>query len=118
MDKMVSNLSDRLRHALNMRKKRAADLANDLKIPKSAISQYLSGKSQKMDSKRLFDICQYLDVSETWLLGYDVSMEKEKPISEDGLTENKIALMNFVLSIPEDKAAKVLKVMRTILEDD
>lgn len=66
------SLKDRLNEALALREKKAADLAKDLNIPKSAISQYLSGKSQNMDENRLQKIAKYLDVSEPWLMGFDV----------------------------------------------
>ena len=75
MIEKTADLKTRLHRALEMREKRAADLVNDLKIPKSAVSQYLSGKSQNMDSGRLFALCRYLNVSEPWLMGYDVPLE-------------------------------------------
>ena len=71
-------MKDRLKYALNLREKKAADLARDLGIPKSAISQYLSGYRTIKDSKRLYIIAEYLDVSEAWLMGFDVPMEKTK----------------------------------------
>ena len=71
-----AELKDRLQEALYIREKKAVDLVRDLKIPKSAISQYLSGASKNMDSERLYSICKYLDVSEPWMMGYDVSMER------------------------------------------
>ena len=49
---------------VNLREKKAADLANDLEIPKSALSQYLSGKSKNMDSVRMYRLCVYMDVNE------------------------------------------------------
>ena len=76
MNEPKAKLKDRLKEALVIREKRAVDLVKDLKIPKSAISQYLSGKSEKMDSERLYNICKYLNVNEPWLLGYDVPMEQ------------------------------------------
>lgn len=76
--KPVAELKDRLKEALDIRKKKAADLAKDLDIPKSAISQYLSGSSKKMDSIRMYQICVYLDVAEAWLMGADVPMERPK----------------------------------------
>lgn len=66
----------RLTQALKLRDKKAVDLSKDLDIPKSAISQYLSGKSKNMTADRLYDIAKYLDVSEAWLMGYDVPMER------------------------------------------
>ena len=71
-----AELKDRLQMALDLRGKKPVDLAKDLKIPKSAISQYLSGNRTIKDSKRLYAIAKYLDVSEAWLMGYDVPMER------------------------------------------
>ena len=120
-----AEIKDRLQEALNIREKKAIDLSKDLGIPKSAISQYLSGKSKNMPSERIYKISKYLGVSEAWLMGFDVPMERvekqdkeEKSTDNDGLTENQIALMNFVKSVPEDKAGMVLRVMKSILEDD
>ena len=52
-----AEMKDRLRIALEMNDKKPIDLVNALGIPKSAISQYLSGKSKKMDSDRFYSIC-------------------------------------------------------------
>ena len=79
MENSKSSLKSRLYEAMTIRGKKAVDLTRDLDIPKSAVSQYLSGKSQNMDSARLYAIAKYLDVSEPWLLGYDVPMERQDP---------------------------------------
>lgn len=84
MNKQKSTLKDRLNEALALRCKKAADLTKDLNIPKSALSQYLSGKSQNMDIDRLQKIAAYLKVNEPWLLGYDVPME----ISEENISQS------------------------------
>lgn len=80
MENSKSSLKSRLYEAMTIRGKKAVDLTRDLDIPKSAVSQYLSGKSQNMDSSRLYAIAKYLDVSEPWLLGYDVPMERQDPV--------------------------------------
>ena len=69
-------MKDRLQLALDQADKKAVDLSKNLNIPKSAISQYLSGRSKSMPSERLYAIAKYLDVSEAWLMGYDVPMER------------------------------------------
>ena len=71
-----AELKDRLQKALDIREKKAVDIARNLNIPKSAISQYLSGNRIIKDSKRIYSIAKYLDVSEAWLMGYDVPMER------------------------------------------
>lgn len=47
----------------------------------------------------------------------DLIEEKKKPV-EDGLTEQQRALIDFARAVPEEKAALVLKVMRSIVEDE
>lgn len=44
--------------------------------------------------------------------------KKEKPTEYDGLSDNKKALIDFAKSVPDDKAAMILKVIRSIVEDD
>ena len=118
------DMKDRLRAALEIREKKAVDLSRDLKIPKSAISQYLSGHRIIKDSKRLYIIAEYLNVSEAWLMGFDVPMEKIKKddtqkdiVVRNEMSESTKALIDFVKSVPEDKADLILRVMKSILED-
>lgn len=71
----TAELKTRLDEALRKRQMRAVDLTEAAGVPKSAISFYLAGKS-KPKADRLYKIAQALDVSEAWLLGYDVPMER------------------------------------------
>ena len=68
---------DRLKKAMNIRNMKAVDLCEKTKIPKGAISYYLAGKSTPK-ADRLYLLCKALDVSEAWMLGYDVEMAKTK----------------------------------------
>jgi transcriptional regulator with XRE-family HTH domain len=68
-------LRDRLRQAMDLRGLRATDLVEKTGIPKGTISYYLSGKTEPK-SDRLYILAQVLNVSEAWLLGYDVAMNR------------------------------------------
>ena len=68
-------LRDRLREAMELRGFRAVDLVEATEIPKGTISYYLAGKTEPK-ADRLYLIAQALDVSEAWLLGYDVPMSR------------------------------------------
>lgn len=70
-----AEFKDRLKQAMNLRNMKAVDLCEKTGIPKGAISYYCSGKSTPKND-RLYLLCKALDVSEAWMLGYDVSMEK------------------------------------------
>lgn len=82
-----AELKDRLREALTLREKKAVDITKDLGIPKSAVSQYLSGYRTIKDSKRLYVIAKYLDVSEAWLMGFDVPMERTYEKTNDVIVD-------------------------------
>lgn len=71
----VADFKDRLKEVLDKKGLRAVDLMDKTGVPKSAISFYLAGKSQPK-ADRLYTIAQALDISEAWLLGYDVPMAR------------------------------------------
>ena len=71
----VARLQDRLKEALNVRGMKAIDLSEKLDISRGTISYYMSGKSSPK-ADRLNLICATLNISEAWLLGYDVPMER------------------------------------------
>jgi transcriptional regulator with XRE-family HTH domain len=73
MDK--KELKDRLQTAMNVRGLRAVDLVDRTGIPKVTISYYTSGKTVPRADK-LYLLAQALNVSEAWLLGYDVEMAR------------------------------------------
>ena len=62
---------ERLREAMATKGVKAVELSEKTGIPKSSISYYLSGTNvPKQD--RIFLLAKALEVSEAWLLGYDV----------------------------------------------
>ena len=120
MENSKSSLKTRLYEAMTIRGKKAVDLTRDLEIPKSAVSQYLSGKSQKMDSERLYAIAKYLDVDEPWLLGYDVPMKsdtetkKEQPTEYDGLSDKKKAFIDKVMHMSDVELDRLDKILSLV----
>lgn len=78
------NTSSRLKYLMNVRNLRQIDILNkcipfckkyNIKMNKSDISQYVSGKVEPNQNK-LFILGQALDVAEAWLMGLDVPMER------------------------------------------
>lgn len=81
----VSNTSKRLKELMETRNLRQVDILNltkpvceqyDVKMNKSDISQYVSGKNEPAQDK-LIVLGAALNVSEAWLMGFDVPMERE-----------------------------------------
>ena len=76
--------SDRLREIMNVRNLRQVDILNmtlpyckkyEVKMNKSDISQYVSGKVEPNQDK-LAVLGMALNLNEAWLMGYDVPMER------------------------------------------
>lgn len=94
----MPDFNERLKYAMNLNGLTQSDLCNKTKIPKSAMSQYLSGAFKPKD-KRTFIIAKALNVSEAWLMGYDVPMQNE----EAYITNIKSNIKNI---IPLPKTSK------------
>lgn len=73
---MNESFAIRLEKAMELRNIKASELSEKAKIPKSAISQYLSGLYEAKQ-KSIFKLANVLNVSEAWLMGLDVPMERE-----------------------------------------
>ena len=87
----------------------------DLGLSKSTLSNMKSGRTAGLSASTAQKIASYLGVSVGYLLGEE---QKEKPVQEDELSENVKKLVDFAKSVPDDKVELVLKLMRTIVEDD
>ena len=81
----VSNTKLRLMQLMTDRDLRQVDILNlvkplcakyGLKMNRSDISQYVNGKVEPNQDK-LFVLGQALNVSEAWLMGFDVPMERK-----------------------------------------
>lgn len=116
--KVIEPCSVRLKKALSIRNMRQADLCEKTKIPKSAISHYLSGSFvPKQD--RAYIIAQALDVNPAWLMGFDAPMEiasiqKSSP-TEPELSEGEKVLLDLFNRVPEDQQQLVLQMIRAAL---
>ncbi len=67
----MATFEERLKIALKNNNMKQIDLANKLKMNRAIISQYLSGR-YKPKYDRISEIASALNVSEAWLMGYDV----------------------------------------------
>lgn len=116
--KRVASCADRIKTALIIRGMKQSDLCHLTNIPKSALSQYLSGAYEPKQD-RIYLISKALNVQETWLMGLDVPMEKEvrknSPPEEPKLTEGELLLLDLFRRVPEDKQELVLQMIRVAL---
>ena len=62
------------------------DLCQRTGIPKSSMSMYLSGERSPRQN-RLSQIAEKFNISEAWLTGYDVPMERTDSLSDETLSQ-------------------------------
>lgn len=102
---LEDTFANRLKKALDYNNMRPIDLANKTKISKTQISNYLKG-TYKAKQDKLYLIAKALNVSEAWLMGFDVSMEREWfPTDDDGLPYEKDDNVDYV-----ELSTKVVKI--------
>lgn len=129
----VASCGHRISAALTMRGMRQAELCKLANVPKSSLSLYLSGAYEPKQD-RIYAMAKALNVSEAWLMGYDVPIEPQK-ISPDEpvLTEGEkmvlelynrvsdetkevlVTMLSAFDKIPTDKQRFVLEMIRVAL---
>lgn len=93
---IVEDFSIRLKKALTYRNMKPVQLSNKSGVDKALISNYLSGK-YKAKQDKLHKLALALDVSEGWLMGYDVDMDRDwLPDDLEDLSDIKIDNARYI----------------------
>lgn len=96
----MAKCCDRIREAMRIRNKTQAELCEITGIPKSAMSQYASGKFIPKQT-RTHLLAEALNVNEAWLMGYDVPMERKSSDNDNFVSENLYEKYPNIMPIPE-----------------
>ena len=110
-------ISVRIKRALKIKGMKQAELCKLANIPKSSLSQYLNGDFEPKQD-RIYLMAQALNVSEAWLMGFDVPMERQaKKVSpsEAELSEGEKMLLELFRRVPEEQQTLVLQMIRVAL---
>lgn len=112
----IASCGHRISAALTTRGMRQSELCKLAKVPKSSLSLYLSGAYEPKQD-RIYAMAKALNVSEAWLMGYDVPMEREKISPEEPkLSERERMLLDLFRQVPEDKQELVLQMISAALK--
>ena len=71
----MNTIAERMGEALQIRQMKQSELVEKTGIGKSSISTYLSGEYEPKQ-RNIYKIAKALNVSEAWLMGYDVPMKR------------------------------------------
>ena len=90
----------RIKKAMNLRGLTQSDIVEKTNIKKSALSQYISGKITPRQNA-IDELSKVLNVSEPWLMGYDVPMERNANTAQQ---EPDIPVVDTSVLTPEELA--------------
>lgn len=119
---MVENTAMRLKRIMKERNLRQVDIIRlaepycidyNLKLTKSDMSQFISGKVEP-GSWKLTILGKALNVSEAWLMGYDVPMERRSSQNASGTSAEDIA--RRILNLSPENRARILERLRVLEE--
>lgn len=78
MSELISSFKDRLRKGIDDSGMTQSELARKTGIHRAIISDYVRGRYEAKQDK-VYELAKALNVSEAWLMGYDVSKERKHP---------------------------------------
>lgn len=102
--------SQRIAKALEIRGMTQSELRRLTKIPKSSMSLYLSGAYEPKQD-RIYLIAKALNVSEAWLMGYDVPMNRDTP-DKQPLTEGEAKLLELFRQSPVETRQMIIEMVQ------
>lgn len=129
----ISTTSDRLKAAMKITKKKQIDLVRETGIDKGSVSHYVSGRYEPKN-EAIYKLALALEVSEMWLWGYDVPMERSqeqknndafndivKRLQTDSEFFSAVEALNAIESAPSDivpeNIMKLIEFAKSVPED-
>ena len=108
----IEQCGKRLEKALSIRNMKQSELCKRAGVPKSSLSLYLRGAYEPKQD-RIYKIATILNVSEYWLMGYDVPMERNAaPTLHMELTESEKEMLELFRLIPEKQQEILMQMIR------
>ena len=116
----MATFSERLNLIMKEKKLRQIDILNlakpyqekyNIKFNKSHLSQYVNGKFNP-DNEKIFLLSKVLNVSEAWLLGYNVPRTRESDTVENTLIEK---ISTTVIKLNEENQNKTYQYAKNLL---
>lgn len=112
---MKESFEKRLEKALSIRNVSQSELARKLNIHRATVNNYITGKHEP-NRDRIDEIAKILNINPTWLLGYDVDIEKDDK-NEEFTPKFKILARNFE-KLDEKNKNTILKMIEVMIEEE
>jgi transcriptional regulator with XRE-family HTH domain len=119
---MLVTISDRLKEAMAIRGLKQADIVEKTGMNKGALSSYISGRYEPKQNN-IYLLAKALDVSEAWLMGHDVPMDKILSALPHGafpppasLPADIEAVVNMYQALDRDDQGEIRGMMKQMLK--
>lgn len=113
----MATLYERLSFLCEKKGIKGGRMCTELGFSKSLMTDLKSGRKKGVNAETAQKLASYFGVSVAYLLGEED--KKIEPIAQDDkLSDNMKQLIDFVKTVPEEKVDLLLKVMKSIVEDD
>lgn len=118
------NTAERLKQIMENRNLRQIDIIEKckpfckelgVKMGRSDFSQYLSGKIQPKQTK-LAILSRALNVSEAWLMGFDVPMSAKDASTAETMDEREQVLLELFRLVPDGQKDEVINLIHSALK--
>ena len=107
-----------LRYYMQIAGKTQKELAEVAGVSAPTFNEWINEKKYPRIDK-IQRLADYFGILKSDLIEEKLPENKEKPTVDDGgLSENVMKLVEFAKTVPEDKAAMILQVMKSIVEVD
>jgi transcriptional regulator with XRE-family HTH domain len=111
----VSNVSERLKQALELRHMTAAELSRLTNITTASLSHYINGRYIPKQDK-IYQLSEALRVSPSWLMGLDVDIDGNEKSDLPSIVEETPALYS-ASTTPDEAYNKIIADMKDILSN-
>lgn len=112
--------SQRLRQIMDERGLKQVDILRlaepycekyNVKLSKGALNQYISGVVREPRNDKLSVLAFALGVSEAWLMGFDVPIERTTPIPGDVGDGRRARLLNLFDRLPDAEQDEIISLI-------
>ena len=107
----IETCGKRIEKALIIRQMKQADLCKLAGISKSSLSLYLKGAYAPKQDK-IYKMANALNVSEKWLCGYDVPMERDDFNHSTDLSSAERIMLELFRRVPENQQKVLIQLIR------
>jgi transcriptional regulator with XRE-family HTH domain len=106
----IESCGKRIQKALTIRDMKQSELSKLTNVPKSSLSLYIKGEYEPKQDK-IYAMAEVLNVSDTWLTGYDVPMERTH-VYQSKLTEREKTMLEIFRRIPDKQQMILMQMLR------